>query len=164
MTQGYLGLGANLQNPVQQIQSAVTALRVSPGIKLLRCSSLYASKPMGPQDQPDYVNAVVLIETSLDPLPLLDLMQSIEASAGRQRGQHWGPRTLDIDILLLDQLQLSLPRLVVPHPGIQDREFVLYPLAEISPQLVLPDGTQIEQACQRVALNGLQKIAPATDY
>lgn len=164
MTLCYLGLGANLQNPVQQLQSAVKALQASPDLRVLRCSSLYGSKPMGPQDQPDYVNAVVQLETSLQPLQLLALTQNIENQAGRKRKQHWGPRTLDIDILLIDQLQLSLPELTVPHPGLQAREFVLYPLAEIAPDLVLPDGTQIKQACQRVTLNGLHKITPATDY
>ncbi|RUO24282.1 2-amino-4-hydroxy-6-hydroxymethyldihydropteridine diphosphokinase [Aliidiomarina minuta] len=164
MTLCYLGLGANLQKPLQQIQNAVKALQASPAIQVLRSSSLYASKPMGPQDQPDYVNAVVLIETNLQPLELLNLTQSIETLAGRERKQHWGPRTLDVDILLIDQLQLSLPQLTVPHPGLHEREFVLYPLAEIAPDLMLPDGTPVAQACQRVALNGLQKIAPATDY
>ena len=141
----YLGLGANLANPVAQLQSAVAALRQLPHSKVLAISSLYGSRPMGPQDQPDYVNAVVKLTTSLTPLALLDALQHIEQQHGRQRkAQRWGPRSLDLDILLYANHTIASERLTVPNYGLTQREFVLYPLAEIAPQLQLPCGTPLQ--------------------
>src|SRR5690554_3921652 len=139
----YLGLGANLNNPLTQLQFAIEQLDQHEQISITACSSMYASKPMGPQDQPDYVNAVVALTTSLLPESLLDVAQQIEDAAGRVRLRRWGERTLDLDILLYDELVLETPRLSVPHPGIEQREFVIIPLAEIASQLVLPNGTPI---------------------
>lgn len=159
----YLGLGANLDNPLRQLQAAVLALRAHPALHLSACSSFYASKPMGPQDQPDYVNAVVCIESDLAPLPLLDTLQHIENEAGRVREQRWGPRTLDIDILLYADQVIDSPRLQVPHPGLTEREFVLYPLLEIAPGLTLPDGHALQAIVNRIHAHGLHKIAPPPD-
>lgn len=161
MTNVYLGLGANLNQPQQQIRSAIEALTQHPEINLVLCSSLYGSKPMGPQDQPDYVNAVAQIETTLNPIALLDVTQEIEQTLGRVRkNERWGPRTLDIDILLFGDQTLNIARLEVPHYGMKEREFVLYPLLEIAPKLSMPDGTSIAELTTSVALNELTVLCP----
>lgn len=125
-----IGLGSNLQEPRQQIQRALVALEhIAAGE--VKSSSLYSTPPMGPQDQPDYINAVALFETAMAPLELLDAMQQIEQEQGRERRRHWGERTLDLDLLLYGREQISHSRLEVPHPGIAQRAFVLVPLAEV---------------------------------
>jgi len=136
----YIGLGANLSNPEQQIRDAIVALAQMPDCQLLALSSLYGSQPLGPQDQPDYLNAVAKLETQLQPLPLLDALQQQEQRQGRVRKRHWGERNLDLDILLYDNLTLRSERLNLPHHEMHNRSFVLVPLAEISPALQLPDG------------------------
>ncbi|WP_019675976.1 2-amino-4-hydroxy-6-hydroxymethyldihydropteridine diphosphokinase [Arsukibacterium perlucidum] len=156
----YLGLGANLANPAAQLQNAVAALNQLPQSSLLAVSSLYCSRPMGPQDQPDYVNAVAKISTTLPPLALLDALQQIEQLQGRQRkAERWGPRSLDLDILLYANQTITSERLTVPHYGLAQREFVLYPLAEIAPQLTLPCGTPLKALLSKVPVNGLQKLS-----
>uniref|UniRef100_A0A486XSL1 2-amino-4-hydroxy-6-hydroxymethyldihydropteridine pyrophosphokinase n=1 Tax=Rheinheimera sp. BAL341 TaxID=1708203 RepID=A0A486XSL1_9GAMM len=155
----YIGLGANLADPVQQLEQAVAALHQLPQSRLVAVSALYGSKPMGPQDQPDYVNAVAAIDTTLPPEQLLDALQQIEQQQGRQRkDKRWGPRTLDLDILLYGNDIINSERLIVPHYGLKQREFVLYPLAEIAPKLSLPDGTVLSCLLAQVPLNGLQKL------
>ncbi|MCK5716255.1 MAG: 2-amino-4-hydroxy-6-hydroxymethyldihydropteridine diphosphokinase [Thiomargarita sp.] len=140
----YVGLGSNLENPISQIKQAFLALDALPKTHIKKQSALYRSKPMGPQNQPDYMNAVVMLSTYLLPLDLLDMMQAIEHQQGRIRtAQRWGARTLDLDMLLYDQQQLQLPRLILPHPGLYVRDFVLYPLYEITPNLVLPNGKKL---------------------
>jgi len=136
----YIALGSNLQDPPQQIRQAVAALRELPQSQFIRCSSLYRSRPLGVMDQPDYANAVVELQTAMLPEPLLDLLQAIEHHHGRVReAQHWGPRTLDLDIVLYGAQQINTPRLTVPHYAVAERSFVLYPLQEIAtPQLVIP--------------------------
>ena len=161
MALAYLGLGANLKRPLSQLQFAIEQLDHHEQITVTACSSFYASKPMGPQDQPDYVNAVVAVTTSLSPESLLDVAQQIEDATGRVRIRRWGERTLDLDILLYDDLILSTARLSIPHPGIEQREFVLVPLAEIAPRLVLPNGASVMNRATTIARNGLAKIAPA---
>ncbi|WP_289028315.1 2-amino-4-hydroxy-6-hydroxymethyldihydropteridine diphosphokinase [uncultured Paraglaciecola sp.] len=164
MTQVYIGLGSNLAEPLQQLQSAISALGTLPDSSLVCVSSFYGSQPMGPQDQPDYVNSVALIETQLLPEVLLDHTQAIENEQGRQRtGERWGPRTLDLDILLYGQQVISTKTLTVPHYGMQQREFVLYPLYEITPDLVLPDGKILSELVSRTPKNGLQQILLNTD-
>ena len=155
----YIGLGANLNQPVQQLQQAIRALQQLPCSELIAVSSLYGSKPMGPQDQPDYVNAVAALDTTLEAEALLDALQQIEQLHGRQRkAERWGPRTLDLDILLYGTLVINSSRLTVPHYGLHQREFVLYPLYEIAPLLQLPDGTVLSSLLAQVPLNGLQKL------
>ena len=155
----YIGLGANLVEPVAQLHAAVTALGQLPETELVQVSRFYSSKPMGPQDQPDYVNAVAALDTRLTPLALLHALQQIELAHGRQRkAERWGPRTLDLDILLFGMQQIDHPELTVPHYGMQLREFVLYPLHDIAPQLSLPDGTVLSSLLAQVPLNGLQKL------
>lgn len=138
MQQACIGLGSNLDDPVRQVDSALSELADLPLTRLLRHSSLYRSAPMGPADQPDYVNAAALLETALEPLELLDALQAIEAAHGRRRMLRWGPRTLDLDLLAYGDLSLAHPRLVLPHPGIGERAFVLVPMAEIVPDMMIP--------------------------
>ncbi len=159
MTKVYLGLGSNLAEPIKQLDEALKALEQIPQTKLGKCSSYYKSQPMGPSDQPDFVNAVALLETEQAPLTLLKYTQHIELAQGRVRkAQQWGPRTLDIDILLYGNQQLDYPELVVPHYGMGSREFVLYPLLEISPDLTLPSGERLSALVKRCPLNDLQVI------
>ncbi|MEA3302718.1 MAG: 2-amino-4-hydroxy-6-hydroxymethyldihydropteridine diphosphokinase [Pseudomonadota bacterium] len=138
MASAYIGLGSNLDNPRQQLKNALAELQLLEQATLLTASSLYCSPPMGPADQPDYINAVAQIETMLQPLQLLEALQRIEQAHHRIRKRRWGERTLDLDLLLYDDLELLTPRLQIPHPGITQRAFVLLPLLEIAPQAVIP--------------------------
>lgn len=159
MQRVYLGLGANLNTPKKQLDNAIIALKSLPNSEFLACSHYYASKPMGPQDQPDYINAVACINTLLEPEQLLDLTQAIELKHGRVRkAERWGARTLDIDILLFGEQVLDTERLTVPHYGLTQREFVVYPLQEIAPELILPSGTPIKQIATNLPLNDLQQL------
>jgi 2-amino-4-hydroxy-6-hydroxymethyldihydropteridine diphosphokinase len=134
----YVGLGSNLNDPHGQLAAGMNELAELPGTQVEARSSLYESEPMGPSDQPDYVNAVVRLRTALSPEALLDGLQAIEQGHGRQRTRRWGARTLDLDILLYGERQIAGPRLRVPHPGIARRNFVLHPLAELDSQLEIP--------------------------
>jgi len=136
-TQVYIGLGSNMKEPLAQLKQAVAALRETPGISNITCSSVYQTEPMGPSDQPDYINAVVLCNTTLSAIELLDRTQLIENRAGRIKDRRWGPRSLDLDLLLYGQEMITSLRLCVPHTGIADRSFVLYPLAELTPSIVV---------------------------
>lgn len=140
-TTAYIGIGSNLAEPARQVRAAVTALGALELTTVLRCSSLYASAPLGPAAQPNYVNAVAAIETRLDPDTLLARLQDLERAAGRIRtadGLRWGPRVLDLDLLLYGQLRQASATLTLPHPEIGRREFVLRPLLEIAPDLTIP--------------------------
>lgn len=144
MMRVYLALGSNLADPLHQVQSALDALAVIPRSSLVACSSFYRTPPYGPADQPDYLNAAVALDTDLAPEALLDQTQRIELEQGRVRKDHrWGPRTLDLDIMLFGDLILATPRLTVPHYDMHNRAFMLLPLLEIAPALCLPDGTRI---------------------
>ncbi len=138
MSRAYIGLGSNLQAPRRQLERALEALAALPRSQVLKASRFYRSPPLGPADQPDYLNAVALLETELAPLALLDRLQALENAQGRVRTRRWGPRTLDLDLLLYDRRRIDHPRLQVPHPGIAERDFVLKPLAEIAPGLEVP--------------------------
>jgi len=157
MSLAYIGLGSNLSDPQAQILSAVAKLKQLEHCVVSQVSALYFSRPMGPQDQPDYMNAVVAIETSLSAIELLEQLQNIEKKAGRVRkDDRWGARVLDLDILLFDQQLINTERLTVPHYGLKQREFVLLPLAEIAPSLILPDGDNILALAQKIDKNGLK--------
>lgn len=157
----YIGLGSNLENPLWQLRRARAEIAALADTRELACSSFYHSKPMGPQDQPDYVNAVMAVETALTPLQLLASLQTIEQTHGRVRNERWGARTLDLDILLYGQEQIATAVLTVPHTGIAEREFVLYPLAEIaSPQLSIPGRgllADLVRDCPRRGLEILER-------
>lgn len=160
MIRCFIGLGANLGQPVQQLEQAVSALHQLPASRFVNCSAFYGSKPMGPQDQPDYVNAVAELATTLAPDELLDELQRIEQQQGRQRkDERWGPRTLDLDLLLYGNQQIATERLTVPHYGLSKREFVLYPLHDIAPELQLPDGRMLCDLLTQVPRNGLLKLS-----
>lgn len=154
----WIGVGANLDNPVAQLESGIQRLSVAPAVNVERRSSFYSSDPMGPQDQPRYVNAVVRIETGLSPTHLLDLLQAVEDAAGRLREERWGARTLDLDILLYDQLDLVSERLTIPHPGITLRSFVLIPLLEIDPDIVIPGLGRASEFRSSVSDYGLSRL------
>ena len=159
MTQVYLGLGANQGDPIAQLHHAITELKALAGTTAHRCSALYASKPMGPQDQPDYVNAVLAMQCTLGAHQLLDATQAIEQRLGRVRkAERWGPRTLDIDIILFGQQCIDDARLTVPHYGMKEREFVLYPLHELAPDLQLPDGSSLQRLVANTPRNGLEQL------
>lgn len=154
----FIGLGSNLDDPRQQVLTAIQQLSELDGTKLLQRSSLYRSDPVGPANQPDFINAVVSIQTRFTPLALLDQLQAIEQLHRRVRKEHWGPRTLDLDLLLYDNQTMALPRLTVPHPFLTQRNFVLYPLAEISPELYLPDGSLLSTILARCLMGSLQRL------
>ncbi|MEJ6080457.1 2-amino-4-hydroxy-6-hydroxymethyldihydropteridine diphosphokinase [Vibrio sp. 1-Bac 57] len=155
----YIGIGSNQAQPIEQAKQAITALSNIKDTKLLMCSSLYRSAPMGPQDQPDYINAVAKLETRLSALELLDALQVIEQEQGRERkALRWGPRTLDLDILLYADQEIENERLTVPHYGMKEREFVLYPLFEIAPTLQMPNGTSLIEILKHCDKNGLTAI------
>lgn len=150
MPRVFVALGSNLHDPVKQLQQAMAALRAWPSVTQWISSSLYRTPPMGPQDQPDYINAVVGFQTEQSPLTLLAALQDQEQQQGRVReGERWGPRTLDLDLLLYGDETLDLPSLVVPHPGLTQRDFVLVPLYEIAPDLQLPDGSAVAEHWRR---------------
>ncbi|AZZ99489.1 2-amino-4-hydroxy-6-hydroxymethyldihydropteridine diphosphokinase [Pseudoalteromonas sp. R3] len=156
----YIGLGANLNAPEAQLRNALDALNASSSLSLARVSSFYASKPMGPQDQPDYINAVAKLMTDLPAIEVLDLLQKIELQHGRVRkAERWGPRTLDLDILLYNDEKIDTQRLIVPHYGLCEREFVVFPLLEIAPELTLPNGQLLANIASSLPRNGLTAVA-----
>ncbi|KPG81856.1 MULTISPECIES: 2-amino-4-hydroxy-6-hydroxymethyldihydropteridine diphosphokinase [Pseudomonas] len=155
----YIGLGSNLADPADQLRSAIAALGQLPQTSLAGVSAFYQSDSLLP-GQPRYTNAVAALDSSLAPIELLNALQAIENAQGRERLERWGPRTLDLDILLFGDRLIDEPRLKVPHYQIQERAFVLYPLAELAPQgLRLADGrrlTDLLAACPFVGLERLQ--------
>ena len=159
----YVGVGSNLENPEKQVRSGMDECAALPRTTLRARSSLYRSAPMGPQDQPDYVNAVACLETGLLPDALLQELQAIEQRHGRQRErpQHWGPRTLDLDILLYGQDVIDTEHLKISHPGIAERNFVLYPLAEIDSRLDIPGKGNLHALLQQCSDAGLTRLVAA---
>ncbi len=155
----YIGLGSNLANPVEQIQAARIAITQLADVQELAFSDLYRSSPMGPQDQPDYVNAVMAVKTDLPPIDLLRCLQRIENNQGRVRkSERWGARTLDLDILIYGDQLIELPDLIVPHVGIAERAFVLYPLYQIAPQLQVPGKGSVADLLERCPAHELKKL------
>ncbi|APQ12995.1 2-amino-4-hydroxy-6-hydroxymethyldihydropteridine pyrophosphokinase [Pseudomonas oryzihabitans] len=162
MERVYLGLGSNLAEPRRQLDAALDALAALPDSRLVAVSAFYASDPLGPPDQPRYVNAVAALDTALAPLDLLDATQAIEQQQGRVRkDERWGPRTLDIDILLFGERLIDEPRLQVPHYHLHARAFVLYPLADLAPELRLPDGRSLPNLLSACPFEGLERLVPS---
>lgn len=151
----FIGLGSNLEDPAMQVRQALKALHQLPQTELVQASNLYSSAPIGPQDQPTFINAVAQLRTSLTPIALLDALQAVENAAGRVRTRHWGERTLDLDMLLYNTATINDPRLQVPHPHMLKRRFVLLPLLEIAPSIRLPNG---ETAQRYLAATAEQEI------
>lgn len=154
----YIGLGSNLDDPITQVTTALAELDAVALSHVRRASSLYRSDPMGPPDQPDYINAVAELETGLEPLALLHALQAIEQAHQRVRLQRWGARTLDLDLLLYGDSRIDLAKLTVPHPGIAERNFVLLPLAEIAPDLVLPGLGSLAALLANCPLSGIERL------
>jgi 2-amino-4-hydroxy-6-hydroxymethyldihydropteridine diphosphokinase len=134
----YAAIGSNLNNPRERVLEALTRLSQVPAIESVLASRLYRSHPMGPQDQPEFVNAAAGFVTQLNPRELLDVMLDIERSMGRTRGERWGPRVIDLDLIWMVDAATEQPGLSLPHPGVSSRNFVLYPLADIAPMLKIP--------------------------
>ncbi|MEQ6278546.1 2-amino-4-hydroxy-6-hydroxymethyldihydropteridine diphosphokinase [Kluyvera cryocrescens] len=146
MTLVYIALGSNLASPLEQVNAAVKALGEIPDTRLVAVSSFYRTPPLGPQDQPDYLNAAVALETTLAPEVLLSHTQRIELQQGRVRkAERWGPRTLDLDIMLFGQAIIHTDNLTVPHYDMYNRGFMLWPLYEIAPSLTFPDDISLQQ-------------------
>lgn len=165
MTLVYLGLGSNLDVPGQQIDAAVAALKQLPDTAWRALSPLYRSAPVGPPGQPEYLNAVAAVDTQLAPHDLLDALQAIERDRGRRRdGPRWGARTLDIDILLYGQQQIDTTRLQVPHPEIPRRGFVLQPLYDLAPDLVVPGMGSVAELLAAVSTADLVLLSPGCDH
>jgi 2-amino-4-hydroxy-6-hydroxymethyldihydropteridine diphosphokinase len=155
----YVGLGANLDDPREQVERALARLAQLRDTKLIARSRLYRTRPMGPQDQPDFVNAAAGLLTRLEVRELLSQMQGIEKALGRQPPPvHWGPRAIDLDLLLYDALVLSEPGLVLPHPGVHQRSFVLYPLSDFAPDLDIPGHGRVAHLKRRVAPDDLEEL------
>lgn len=159
MERVHIGLGSNLAEPAEQLRKALSALEQLPGTRLVAVSSFYASDSLLP-GQPRYTNAVAALETDLQPLLLLDALQAIELGQGRERHERWGPRTLDLDILLFGEHLIDEPRLRVPHYQMHARAFVLYPLEEIAAGLELPDGRSLDALLAACPFEGLERLAP----
>lgn len=158
MTRVYLALGSNLADPLHQVQAALDALAAIPQTTLVATSSFYRTPPYGPANQPDYLNAAVALETALTPEELLDHTQRIELEQGRVRkDERWGPRTLDLDIMLFGDLTLSTPRLTIPHYDIGNRAFMLVPLVEIAAGLHFPNGDSATAMLARLDASAIQR-------
>lgn len=160
--EAWIGIGSNLDGPATHVRAALHALATIPGSEFIEASPLYGSAPMGPADQPDYVNAVAHLRTRLAPHELLDALQRLEAEAGRVReGERWGPRVLDLDLLLYGDQAMDDARLRVPHPGVSERIFVLRPLADLAPELVIPGHGTVAECLARLPDEGLWRLAEA---
>ncbi|OOO02648.1 MAG: 2-amino-4-hydroxy-6-hydroxymethyldihydropteridine pyrophosphokinase [Chromatiales bacterium USCg_Taylor] len=155
----YIGLGSNLADPSAQVTQGILAIARLPETRIIAQSSFYRSAPMGPPDQPDYINAVTAIETAQTAYDLLASLQAVEARHGRARGLHWGPRTLDIDILLYGAERITGLDLTVPHPGLSERAFVLYPLYEIAPDLEIPGLGPLAGLLRRCEWRGIERLS-----
>lgn len=155
----FVGIGSNLDNPISKVRAGLAALAQVPHTRLVANSALYRNPPIGFAAQPDFVNAVAALETRLSPWSLLRHLQVIEARYGRVRtGRHWGPRTLDLDLLLYGKTQIETTGLTIPHPGLHERAFVLYPLYEISPDLEIPGHGPLRALLRCVSAEGLETV------
>ncbi|BCN92933.1 2-amino-4-hydroxy-6-hydroxymethyldihydropteridine pyrophosphokinase [Thiomicrorhabdus immobilis] len=154
----YIGLGSNLADPVEQLNIALESIASLPATQLIQTSSFYGSKPLGPQDQPDFINAVCEIQTELTPADLLKELQTIELEQGRIKKRHWGERLIDLDILLFGEEVIDTPDLIVPHSQITLRDFVLIPLAEIAPGLVIPQKGEISELISQLQESYLMTV------
>ena len=158
MNAAYVALGANIGDPKATLLAAFAALANIADSRVVRCSSLYRTAPVGLHNQPDFINAVALLETELAPEALLDALFDIEARFGRVRGERNGPRVLDLDLLLNNHLELDLPRLTLPHPRLHLRAFVLVPLAEVAPDLAIPRRGSLAAWLPAVANQGIARL------
>lgn len=160
----FIGIGSNLENPLQQLKAATIALREIPNTRLLGISNIYQTAPIGPAGQPDYTNAAALLESQLTPEALLDELQRIELDQGRIRKERWGPRTLDLDIILYAGMTIRTARLTVPHTEMENRNFVLIPLMDLAPDLVLPNGKSLASVTEKAGNEGIKLSMTADNF
>jgi 2-amino-4-hydroxy-6-hydroxymethyldihydropteridine diphosphokinase len=155
----YIGLGSNLNEPQQQVAHGFKALEQLPGTRLIQRSSLYRSSPLGPQDQPDFINAAAGLLTQLDAHALMAALKKIEQRLGRDPAQvRWGPRIIDLDLLVYGSARIDEPQLRIPHAGIQSRNFVLYPLAQIAPELFVPGAGRVSRLLSQIDAAGIVRL------
>lgn len=157
----YVGIGSNLGDSAARVRAAFDALAALPDTRLIARSSLYRTRPFGPVEQGDFINAVAGLLTQLDAGALLAAIRGIEAAAGRLRAERWGPRTLDLDLLVFGDERIDTADLTVPHPGIAERGFVLAPLHEIAPTLAVPGMGRVEVLRRQLADDGIVEVLPA---
>ncbi|WP_304986019.1 2-amino-4-hydroxy-6-hydroxymethyldihydropteridine diphosphokinase [Coxiella-like endosymbiont] len=161
MTIVYIGIGSNLNSPIQQVRTAIANLAMLPETTILNQSSFYQSRPIGPPDQPDYINAAVALKTRLSPEALLKALQVLEENQGRQRSAiRWEARVIDLDILLYGNEVIQTETLSIPHLQLKVREFVLYPLAEIAESLVLPTGESVLDLKEQCPPKEIKRLIP----
>jgi 2-amino-4-hydroxy-6-hydroxymethyldihydropteridine diphosphokinase len=158
-TPAYVGVGSNLDQPIEQVRRALQALRGLAKSQLRSVSTLYGSRPLGNVPQPDFVNAAAALLTRLDAAEFLAALRLLEAELGREPARlRWGPRRIDLDLLVFGSQRIDSPQLTVPHPGIVHRNFVLYPLLELAPQLIVPGLGSIESLAARVDAEGIWRL------
>ncbi len=162
MSQAWVGLGANLGRPQQTLEQALLALQSLPQTRLVAASPAYWTPPWGEPDQPEFLNAVACLETAQAPLDLLRLLLAVETGLGRRRdGARWGPRELDLDLLLFDAETRTEPELTLPHPRLHERAFVLVPLADLAPDLDIPGHGRVAELVDALPDEALDGIRPA---
>jgi 2-amino-4-hydroxy-6-hydroxymethyldihydropteridine diphosphokinase len=154
----YVALGSNLEDPARQVRRAMEQLSRHDQIRVELLSRLYRSSPMGPQDQPDFINAAAGVLTTLNARQLLDVLLSIEQRMGRDRRERWGPRIIDLDLIWMVGEPIEEPGLSLPHPGVSERNFVLYPLADIAPSLRIPRHGRVVDLAGRIGDAGLSVL------
>jgi 2-amino-4-hydroxy-6-hydroxymethyldihydropteridine diphosphokinase len=155
----YIGLGSNLEDPRSQIRRASAGLQALAGTRLIRVSPLYRSTPLGPVPQPDFVNAVAAVLTQLEPRALLGELLALEKAMGRPaERERWGPRIIDLDLLIYGRERRVEPGLTLPHGGIVQRNFVLYPLCDLAPDLEVPGLDRVAELKGRLASEGLERL------
>jgi len=155
----HVALGSNLSDPARQVEMAIAALATIDGTRLISRSSLWKSRPMGPQDQPDFINAVAGLLTQAAPQAFLDALRELERRFGRTEPTvRWGPRVIDLDLLLYGDRQIDEPGLTLPHAGLHQRNFVLYPLAEIAAELWVPGHGRVRTLQRRATGEGLERL------
>lgn len=159
MSRAFIALGSNLEAPEQQVQAALAALGKQPGVTLLQASALYRTAPVGYLDQPDFINAVAEVDTTLAPQALLDALLAVEEQFGRVRTFRNAPRVLDLDLLLYDECQCATATLVLPHPRMHERAFVMVPLAEIAPDLAIGSLGRAAELAAQLADQDIRKLA-----
>ena len=156
----YVALGSNLSDPARQVERAIAALAALQGVRLVARSSLWKSRPLGPEDQPDFINAAAGLLAILTPQQLLASLKEIEHRLGRTVPVvRWGPRVIDLDLLQFGDRVIAEPGLTLPHPGLPERNFVLYPLAEIAAELWVPGHGRVRTLQRRSADDGLERLA-----
>jgi 2-amino-4-hydroxy-6-hydroxymethyldihydropteridine diphosphokinase len=162
MAIAYIALGSNLQQPTQQVTRAFNAIAEMPSTTLLKRSSLYKTVPVGYDNQPDFINAVAMVETALTPEAMMQQLLSIEQQFGRERPFPNAPRILDLDLLLYDNITMQTDLLTLPHPRMQSRGFVMLPLTEIAVDLILPSGESVVELAKRFPQEDIQRIPERT--